>query len=287
MFSFRYTWEFFRQLLHYPSSIRILPSGAQNVGIYLSSKRMSEWLENPRTVRKTRYGFLIALDQNDKDVVSASIGSSGIYETHISELFRRIVKKGAKVIDVGANLGWYSLLSAKIGAERIIACEPDPRSLELLKRSIAMNGFRGITCYEVCVTAKQGYATLYVAKNKLGANSLVRKPEGEAIQARCTTLDHIVKQENLERIDLIKIDVEGSEPDVVRGASHTLEVTDSILMEWNKKVWLDQMELFRNSFNQHELFQIVKSPKLIRPIKTEILLESNAPDNIYLRRHRS
>lgn len=287
LFSFRYAWESFRQLLYYPSSFRLMFSGGEQIGIYLNSKRMNDWLSNPVALKRTRYGFLISLDQNDTDYVCSNIGSSGMYETHISELFRRIVRKGATVIDIGANIGWYSLLSAKIGAERVIACEPDADNLHLFKKSIATNGFRGIFCYELCVAANEGYATLYLADRMSGSNSIVRRPVGEKIHVRCTTLDRIVKEQKLQRIDLIKIDVEGAEPEVITGASKALGMTNSVLMEWNPEVWSNNIELFRKSFEDYELFQIIRSPRLIRKIKTEALLARNAPDNIYLRRNQS
>jgi FkbM family methyltransferase len=259
----------------------------EKVGIYLQATKRKDWIRKPVCSRKTRYGFRIFLNPTDMDDVSSAIGASGIYEMDVSELLRSLVKPRSTVIDVGANIGWFTLLAAKLGASKIVAFEPDSNNLRLLRQSMMANGFRNIICYDFCVTSHEGYVSLFVVDNMCGLNSIIRRSPATSgeIHAKSTTLDTIVREQEIQEIDVLKIDVEGAEAEVISGGTEALTVTKSIVMEWNRETWSSQIELFKRLCNQFEVYEIIKSPRLIRRATPEVLFGKNPPLNVYLARH--
>jgi FkbM family methyltransferase len=133
-------------------------------------------------------------------------------------------------VDVGANDGYYTLFAAgRVGpAGRVLAVEPSTRERINLKRNIARNGLANITVVPVALGAACGTAELRLAQgahsghNTLGnfANDGVQADRVEPVPVR--TLDDVVGEQKLDRIDVIKIDVEGAEASVIAGGTGVL-----------------------------------------------------------------
>lgn len=129
--------------------------------------------------------------------------------------------KGLKVnfVDIGANTGFYSLHAARLAdpGSNIIAIEPDPRNFRKLEFQVHANGFKGtIECLECAIGAEQGTLALHVPdKLDFGQNTLVPGSAGQrqsdAVEVSVLSLLDVVNQFHLERIDYLKIDVEGYE----------------------------------------------------------------------------
>jgi FkbM family methyltransferase len=138
---------------------------------------------------------------------------------------------GAVVIDIGANLGeWTVPLARAVGsAGHVLAIEPAPRSATALEATLAANALRHVEVLHCAVSDRDGTAEFAVpivtsARTDTGTARLGPAPSGyEALRVAARSLDSLVAEHGLDRLDLIKIDVEGHESEVLEGAASTLE----------------------------------------------------------------
>jgi FkbM family methyltransferase len=125
------------------------------------------------------------------------------------------IKPGFRFIDIGANVGAYSLFVAALagGAARIVAVEPQPDIFERLVANMRMNPFGTIKAVQCAVADKPGDFTLFLDTKNRGESSMktVRSPDGLSLRVTATTLAQLVADEKFDRIDAIKLDVEGAE----------------------------------------------------------------------------
>jgi len=136
-------------------------------------------------------------------------------------------KKGNVVVDAGARIGTFaSKISAEVGAEgRIIAIEPEPRNYALLRKNIAANRWNNVTAIPKMLWSGPGQIPLYLSSNS-AAHSAYCDPfygsTGETIRVEAETLDRILQQLGIESVDFIKMDIEGSEIQALKGMQETL-----------------------------------------------------------------
>lgn len=141
-----------------------------------------------------------------------------------------LLPRGGYAIDIGANQGIYACaLSHSVGAEgRVIAVEPIPRQVERLRDNLGLNDFAQCTVIAAAVSDTEGEATLHLGDGDTMA-SIVRGGEGQMIAVDTVTIDSLVANESMPRVDLIKIDAEGAELRCLRGASQTLSAWQPVL----------------------------------------------------------
>ena len=136
--------------------------------------------------------------------------------------FSAALKRGDVVYDLGANVGFYSILaSLRVGPEgRVFSFEPDPRNLVLLHRHLKLNGVANCAVLDVAVSCSDGTANFQVGSNHsvghLTTESL------NTLSVRTVTLDGLVASGRLPPPNVVKCDIEGGEYDALRGASETL-----------------------------------------------------------------
>jgi len=99
----------------------------------------------------------------------------GGYENTETELFEECIKKGDVVLDLGANIGYYTLIAAKLVGEsgKVYAFEPDPTNYSFLKKSVEMNNYKNIVCEQKAVSNKNGKVRLFLDKYQTGAYNIV------------------------------------------------------------------------------------------------------------------
>lgn len=144
---------------------------------------------------------------------------NGSYEPEQSALFDALIEPGATVFDVGAHVGYYTMLSSQLAGERghVIAFEPNPRNFAFLQRHVAMNRLANVRVEELAVSDTNGTAHF-----EFGTGSGTGHLAGDgALTVRTVRLDDYCGANDL-RPDAIKIDVEGGELAVLRGAESTL-----------------------------------------------------------------
>lgn len=147
----------------------------------------------------------------------------GVLEPGLTRRFRETLRSGMVVVDVGANVGMYTLIAARaVGASgRVIAFEPTPRTFAILRDNIQINGLLEtgrVELHDVAITDRIGTARFGVHAANSGHNTLF--PQGgqvEVIDVATTTLDAVLTE--VARVDVIKIDAEGAEPLIWAGMS--------------------------------------------------------------------
>lgn len=143
----------------------------------------------------------------------------GTYEKAQSQLFHQHVTADSIVFDLGANVGYYTLLAAKLAHQgQVVAFEPEPRNAAFLRSNIAANGCRNVSIHELAVASATGYA-----KFKMGSGTGTGTLADEGtLKVKTIKLDEFVASSGLRPTHL-KIDVEGAEIDVLCGGLETLQ----------------------------------------------------------------
>jgi FkbM family methyltransferase len=150
----------------------------------------------------------------------------GLYDQHELRLVARHLRGGGDFIDVGAHIGIYAVRAAVElrGRGRVLAFEPNPNARKQLVENLALNGCENAIVVPAAVAASTGRAYLHVpASDDPSFSSLEggRFAEGAPLQVDTTTVDDAVAEHGL-RPSAMKIDVEGMELEVLRGAERTL-----------------------------------------------------------------
>jgi len=136
----------------------------------------------------------------------------GVWGKCQTELFKKMVKKGDVVVDLGASIGYFTLLAARlVGKEgKVYAFEPEPRNFLLLCKNIALNGYDNIVAIRKAVSDREGFAKLFLSDD-YGSHSLYKFDNAKTpIITETVTLDNFFRKEGYH-VDIIKIDVEGAE----------------------------------------------------------------------------
>ncbi len=168
-------------------------------------------------------GMPIWVDTRDRVIATHLLGDE-VWERSETEAFLANVRAGMCVFDVGANIGYYTLLAARaVGPSgRVYAFEPEPRNFSLLMRSIAENGFTNIRPLPVAVSDKAGIVRLHLDDANFGAHSFhpgsVRTSSGRFVEVEAMTLDSFGDEaRSFDAGILVKVDVQGAEALVVDG----------------------------------------------------------------------
>lgn len=183
---------------------------------------------------RTCHGFAIRVDPSDY-AVGHTVALTGSYEPEVSTTLREVLPEGGTFVDIGANIGWFSLLAASlVGPEgRVVAVEPNPRNVALLRQSAKDNRFENIEVAAVALGERPGAAALETDGSN-GRLIPINGPPTQAVEASFVVatypLDTLLSEAGVERVDAIKIDVEGAEPLVLRGATRTISESRPVLI---------------------------------------------------------
>ena len=160
----------------------------------------------------------------------------GIHGAHDLKIFKDNVKNGDNVVDLGANIGYFTLILAKLVGPtgKVFAFEPDPRNLTLLKKNIEYNNYKNVIIVPKAVSNVNDKCTLYVGQKTFGQNRIY-KPEKTDTQKFIPTdsetirLDDFFKTNNLlNKISFIKMDIEGAEFLALDGMKEILKLNQNI-----------------------------------------------------------
>lgn len=178
------------------------------------------------------HGRDIQIEGHSRDdlIFRAIEGEGRFYETDLLEYMRAVLgRDNACVIDVGANIGNHSVFLGLFVSDLVVAVEANPEVATILERNLRTNSVRHVTC-RLGVGAAVGSASLVLAdaqRHNIGAAQLLLAPDGREAPIPVTTLDalaaSIAGQLGDRSIAAIKIDVEGMEPDVLKGATGLIQ----------------------------------------------------------------
>jgi len=170
-------------------------------------------------------GNYMYIDKND----SLMLSYYGIYEPKETKLIKNIVKPTFTVIDIGAHIGYYTLIMAR-KAKIVYAFEPNPYNFELLKRNIEINRLTNVRLYNKAVGNLNGKANLFISNLNSGMSRVYNSIycEKEPLEIDMIRLDDII-----DKVDFIKMDIEGSELGALNGMKKILENGVILLMEFH------------------------------------------------------
>lgn len=145
----------------------------------------------------------------------------GTYERPLQTLFLETLRPGAIVLDIGANVGFFSLLASKLVgiSGHVYAFEPLPRNLYYLERHVRLNDAANISVQSLAITSQTGRARFGNGEN---ASQTRLAADGE-IAIDTSSLDDLIAAGRIPVPDFIKMDIEGAESDALRGASKLLD----------------------------------------------------------------
>ena len=154
--------------------------------------------------------------------ISGDIARDGVWEPFENRVFCCLCKPGDTILDLGANIGWYSVLAAGIvgSAGRVLAFEPDEGNARLLEMNAAVSDPHGIIeIYRIAVGESEAEALFYKSETNLGDHRLFSDGSSrETCPVNVTTLDSFFSGEHLELPDIVKSDTQGSEAKIFKGA---------------------------------------------------------------------
>src|SRR5215216_1294268 len=179
--------------------------------------------ERPRLVRLDND---LALWAQLSDTQGALLYVYGTAEPIGRALFVELLEPGAVVVDVGANVGEFTLTAAAaVGLQgTVLAFEPQPEVFRLISESVRHNGLKNVRLVQAAVSDRSGEATLFWPESgNSGIASLANTATGISVGVSSVTLDDVVESKQVGRVDVLKVDVEGHEPQVLDGGIKMLK----------------------------------------------------------------
>ena len=173
-------------------------------------------------------GHKMYLDHLD----SLSLSTRGVYEPLETRFFQENVKAGQYVLDIGANIGYYTLLFARqVGEQgRVYAFEPEPVNYSLLSRNLIANGYKNVVAVNKAVSDKAGEIDLNLSEeNSGGHRTFQTAPRGKTIRVNAIALDDFLK-DIPHPFDWIKMDIQGAELFALKGMERMLRNNDRIVL---------------------------------------------------------
>jgi FkbM family methyltransferase len=203
---------------------------AELAGYFIGSPEFGDRMQGVDDIAKQELALVelsdgMRLYVRSDDAVGAEMSRQGTYEPHVSQELLRLLQPGSVFVDVGASVGYFTILAARaVGPKgRVIACEPGPQNHSALLLNTVVNDLDNVRILP-CAVSDTAAVLLY--HHLGGGNGAISAFDGtpeslgtrELVQAR--SLDDIL--EGQPRVDVIKIDVEGAEGRVIAGATETL-----------------------------------------------------------------
>jgi FkbM family methyltransferase len=150
----------------------------------------------------------------------------GCYEPLNTYRFKKILRPGMVVVDVGANIGYFSLLAASCvgNSGRVFAIEPWPANFAVLKNAVQRNGLRQVSIFSYGLGATDSIGRVSQADQKIFNNrtASMAGDDAEGLAVVVKSLDQCLDAWGVERVDLLKVDVDGFETQVLAGAQSSL-----------------------------------------------------------------
>lgn len=191
------------------------------------------------TVLTRVQGFKMVAPSDDMGITPHLV-MDGFWEMAVTRVFLSKIRPGMRVLDIGANVGYYTLLAGRAVGDQgeVIAFEPEPRNLWYLRHNVSLAGHGWTSVVEKALWNSTGQMRLRTAEPDFcGGHSLIGGDdplldETSSVEVQTITLDEYLG-ENL-KVDVIKLDAEGAEPFIFEGMSETLAANPQldILMEF-------------------------------------------------------
>lgn len=208
-----------------PLPIWRFPIGGTDLGDFVDGW-LSRWLPGPRdtVVIDLAFGSKLHIPPGYRDIAWYR---SGVLEPKTTETFARTLRPGAVVMDVGAHLGYYTLLASKLvgTAGKVYAFEPDPVHFAWLKRNVEANLCENVDLMQIAVGREHGKVRFFSQPTSSGGSLYRTRPTAltREIDVEVISLDEFVRARNCQRVDLVKLDVEGGEAAALEGMREVVQ----------------------------------------------------------------
>lgn len=227
-------------------------------------------------------GFKLYINPLYDKGIERKLYMTGSYEKGLLRILEKILKPGDIVVDAGANIGLISIFCAiKVGHNGLVlSFEPHPETYPILQKNIAINGISQIEAYNKALGSVSGTAKIYSnLQINRGAASIVEfQQDSPSFDIEVLSLDEVLKQRKISQVDLLKIDVEGFEMEVLKGASKILSEENGpiLVVECsNTRTNFDySMEALFDFLNQQHNYQIYKLSHSKEKISKLVAVES-------------
>jgi FkbM family methyltransferase len=197
------------------------------------------------------------------------------FEKFETKLFKSLIRKGMVVVDIGAYVGHYTLIAADLVGEKgkVFAFEPDPDNFALLLKNLEVNRCQNVIPVQKAIADRNGKTRLFLAQENKGDHRIYDSYDGrKSITVDVTSLDDFFKERDY-RVDVIKMDIEGSEMAALNGMTKILKKNDDlkILTEFwpsGLRRFGTYPKKFLNKLREFgfELYHINEERKFIEPI---------------------
>lgn len=226
-------------------------------------------------------GHKIFLDSKD----SSRLSIMGTYEPFETELVKKEIKKGDIVLDIGANIGYYTLIFAELVGEegKVFAFEPEPTNFALLKKNVEISGYQNVMLVQKAVSNKTGKFKLYLCEDNNGGHSIYKQHNSKrSVEVETTRLDDYFKNDG-GKINFIKMDIEGAEMEAIQGMPSLLKKNKNvkIISEFNppllKQGGIEPAEYLELLIGfGFKLLEVSEREKGMKPVDISKLLEMYA-----------
>ncbi|HZY92834.1 MAG TPA: FkbM family methyltransferase [Thermoplasmata archaeon] len=225
----------------------------------LATLVQQKFTENPRDLVRLRDGSVVHIDPQDRSFLSPNIAILRHYESATTQLIRYLAHSRATVVDVGGNVGWFTLVAAKsvgVGG-RVVTLEPEPRAFRLLSQTVAENGLKNVHLVNAGAWDRKTTLRLRLSPDtNRGSHSLVREMSGNGVDIQCVRLDELLPTLGVDVVEVMKIDVEGAEPNVLEGCLGLIAkgAIRNIVLEWNPEGWESRRPLLARLEREYDFF---------------------------------
>jgi len=189
---------------------------------------------------KEGYFFIDALSNFGYNLIS-----KGFYEKNILSSLKNLLSAGDTFVDLGANEGYFSIVSSKLVGESgiVVSIEPQSRLINVILKNKNLNNLKNIFVEKVAISNYNSIRNLYLSPNTNSGSSrlyLKQKYSNHIEYVKTKTLLYIIKKYQLSRIKILKIDIEGFEYEAILGSKELFlnNVIENIIIEMHPKLLL-------------------------------------------------
>jgi FkbM family methyltransferase len=262
-----------------------------------NSRRESVYLGDHRAITRTIFAHKMYLDTRDISL-TPNLLLDGYWEMWITKALLRELRNGMNVVEIGSNVGYYSLIiSSKIGdTGRLFAFEANPDTCQILRDNVEINGFYDrVTLEKKAVIDKAEEIAFHALTKNVGGSRIVEysmrthyTEELKIIKVDATSLDQYFNNKDI-KIDLIKIDAEGSEPHIFEGMKNLIinNANLTIICEFNpvliSAASVDPQKFLEKIQSYGFILKYIDVDSILKEASIEKLLQLGVVD-LYLKR---
>jgi len=206
---------------------------------------------------RTSSGLIMAIDPKNLDIYCNIWASGGTWERHVLNTCLGALKKRDVFYDIGANAGIFTLEAANLlkNSIQVHSFEPQESLVNTLRTSLLLNKFNNVTTHKFLLSDKSRKNTLYIPKrgHSIHASTVARDESTIEKQYESFTIDNLVKDKVIPAPNVVKMDVEGSELSVLKGAKKTIQRHKPVI------VFEADENMKRFGYNHREIFDLLLS----------------------------